>query len=148
MKHGSANEFQLGQANVLPVFHYTSDVRKPKHEDGNTWSKPPKELVFGYWTLAVFIHPANPIAAVTMKQLGRVLTKQGVTWKDLGQASDSLVKVYGVDNYDAVARAIHAPYEAIIPRLVHRKPGSRSRDWRLRTRPRIRRPWASGTIPS
>ena len=128
MRHGSAKQFQLGQANLLPVFHYSDDDRKPIRVDGKTWLKPPEEFVFGYWTLAVFVHPANPIAAVTREQLGRALTKPGATWKDLGQASDSPIKVYGVDNFYVAARAIDAPYEAIIPRLVQRKPGSRSRD--------------------
>ncbi|MEI8373525.1 MAG: hypothetical protein WCJ35_11925 [Planctomycetota bacterium] len=111
MRHGSIKQFDLGQANVLPMLHHMAWQEMLRQ--GKTWSKPPEEFVLGYWTMAVFVNPANPIAAVTEEQLFRALMNPDSTWKDLGQASNKTIVLCEVDNLFAVAR---------------RKPGSGPRD--------------------
>ena len=60
----------------------------------------PIEHIVGYDALAVFLHPNNPISAVTLAQLGEIYAENGTatTWSDLGVTvpgcgSDEIIRV-------------------------------------------------------
>ena len=96
----ASDAFKNGQTNVYPT-SFGGGSWESVQKTGKVaaaFPTPPDVYTYGYWTLAVFVNPANPIASIEIKPLGLAIMRKDSTWKDLGQPSDAPLKFYSIDN--------------------------------------------------